>query len=148
METQATKRFDELIQKKIKLVQDLLSLVTEQSKLSYVDNLNQYENLVESREIVIEDIQKIDVLIRNEIETAGMAGSANLQPQLDAANAQISGLARKILALDKKSKFLMNDEMGKIKYKIQDLQKGKKGLDGYSAGSKLNFGGVYTDSKR
>ena len=148
MEPRQNKRFDDLIQKKIRLSEDLLSLATEQSQLSYVDDPNRYGNLVESREIIIEDIQKTDVLIQNEIEAAGMDGAANLKLKLNEANARISGLARQIMTLDEKSKFLMNDELSKIQRKIQDLQKGKKGLNGYHAGSMVSFGGVFTDSKR
>jgi hypothetical protein len=150
MEDQNTKRFNELIQKKINLTQDLLALASEQSQISYIDNPQTYENLVQSREMIIEDIKKVDVLIRSEIDTvSAKTGTNDLTGQYERANAVISELAKQILVLDEKSKSSMSKELQKIAERIEALHKGKKGLNGYnSAGSMVNLGGAYTDSKR
>jgi hypothetical protein len=145
------KRVNELLQKKIRLVETLLFYAKQQSELSYTDNPVTYDNIIISRANIIEDLKKVDAIIQHSLEAARAMNKAGdvLNQSVNEVNDQISVLARQIMVLDEKSQTLMAGEVQMIKNKLRALGKGKKGLKGYhTMGTGLSPSGAYTDSKR
>lgn len=152
MDSPETKRVNELLQKKIQLVETLLLYAKQQSGLSYIDNPVKYDNIIISRTQIIEDLKKVDAILQRilAITRTGAINKAGdaLDQSVNEVKEQVSVLAKQIIALDEKSKTSMTTELQMIKNQLQALQRGKKGLKGYSAGTRLSPAGAFTDSKR
>lgn len=142
-----TNKIEELLQKKLKRVEDLLLYARQQSELSYIDNPDSYDNIVESRGILIEEIKKLDIVLQRSFEDL-KESKGEMEVRINEVNDQISGLIKQIIPLDERSKALMASELQTVKMKIQGLQNGKRGIKGYDAGNNLNQAGAYTDSRR
>ncbi len=137
----------ELLQKKIQLMEKLLAYASQQAGLSYTDNPVNYENIVESRAIAIEEIKKLDIVLQQKLDALGELGD-DVKTHINGANTRVSDLAHEIITLDKKSKILISSEMKQVDNKLQVLQKGKKGIIGYDMNVNFSPSGAYTDSKR
>jgi chromosome segregation ATPase len=140
-------KIQELLQKKIKLVDDLLSYAKQQAELSYIDNPVYYDNIVESRRNLIEEIKKLDIVLQRSLG-ALPESKGGVEARINEANHQIASLAKQIVALDERSKALMACESRTVKNKLEALQKGKKGIKGYDGGTQYNPAGAFTDSRR
>ncbi len=147
MDLAETQRLSELIQKKTQLVESLLDYVRQQSQMSCIDSPVQYNNLIKSRAIVIEEIKKQDVILQRNLRTV-KTEDAGVQAELNEANARVDDLMKQIADLDQKCKTALTGEMQLVKNKLQALQTGKKGVKAYGGKVIAEPMGVFTDSKR
>ncbi|MCL6591280.1 MAG: hypothetical protein K6U80_15165 [Firmicutes bacterium] len=137
----------ELLQKKVCLFEMLLDCAKQQSGLSYPDNPAQYDNIIETRAGIIEDLKKLDIILDRNLEVKAI-DKGGLDAQMETINKQIANIVGQIIIEDRKSHASITQEFQNVKEKLQVIRRGKKGTAAYSAYTGLSPGGVYTDSKR
>ncbi|HEX3043163.1 MAG TPA: hypothetical protein VHY08_00295 [Bacillota bacterium] len=137
----------ELLKQKVNLFEMLLSCAKQQSEILFLDDSVKYENIIQTRAGIIDELKKIDLIINHNLEVKPSI-QGDLEQQIKATNDQVADIVRQIINEDQKSRTSMDRDFQVIKNKLQVIQKGKKGLSAYGANPGLSPGGVYTDSKR
>jgi hypothetical protein len=137
----------ELLQKKVHLFEMLLDCAKQQSELSYPEHSVEYDNIIETRAGIIEELQKTEIILNHNLEVKAI-NQGDLDEQLKAINHQVAAIIGQIMNEDTKSQASIMQELQNVKGKLQVIQKGKKGMSAYGANIGLNLGGAYTDSKR
>lgn len=138
-------RIRELLSKKIILLEEILSCSHELSLLTYGENSDDYESLLEKREICIFDIKKVDVIINECMKALPSNGYSTRE--IDLLNNQIKETLKRILVLDEKNKRSMTGQFHEVKGKLEMIKRGRKGTQSYSEIDSISIGGAYTDNK-
>lgn len=147
MESTESIQLVDQIQKKLQLVESLLTYAEQQSQMSYLDSPEKYNNLIETKGIIIEQIKKQEIVLQRSISSFKVM-NGDIRTQLNGVNLRIDDIMKQIAVLEQKSKAVITDEMRIVKIRLMALQNGKKGIKGYKGSVKLNPAGVFTDSKR
>ncbi len=146
MDSTESKQLSDQIQKKIQLVENLLDYARQQSQMSYIDAPEKYNNLLETRAIIIEQIKKQDIVLQRKLRAIKEI-DGDMQARLNEADCRITDLMKQIAFLDQKSKAAVVSKMQVVQSKLQALQKGKKGIKSYKDRDIFNPSGAFSDSK-
>lgn len=139
-----------LLTKKLELFEEILSCARAQNGLSYLEHAVEYDNLIESRRICMNEIDKLNVILKRNLDQIKDTPAAEvLKDRVTALNNKINNVIKEALSLDEQNKEQILKERIIIKNKLQNLRQGRKGVAGYSTDKKvLTAAGAYTDSKR
>lgn len=149
METSNTERLIELLSRKLNLLNEILAYAEEQRELNYQDNPSKFDNLIESREKCLADLDKLEVVIKRSLNliTEECAVDRGFQEKLTGLNEDIKNTLKQIIEIDKENKEKLLEESSQLKNKLQKVNKGRKGVAGYQANTRFSVSGIFTDNK-
>jgi hypothetical protein len=134
-----------LLDNKAHFLKKVLTCSQMLTDLTYENHENEYKNLLETRERSIEALNSIETALQVELQ-----GKASIKDDqaVAALVAETKMLIQQILILDERNKAAISAELQKLKMQISTLTCGRKGINGYEASQRMNFAGVYTDSRK
>lgn len=149
METSITERLIDLLSRKLNLLNEILAYAGEQRELNYQDNPSKIDNLIESRAKCLADLDKLEVVIKRSLNqvTEDYANDLGFQEKLTELNEDIKNTLKQIIEIDKENKEKLLQESSQLKNKLQNVNKGRKGVAGYQANTRFSASGIYTDNK-
>ncbi|NLY74013.1 MAG: flagellar protein FlgN [Firmicutes bacterium] len=144
-----TERLCDLLSRKLALLEEILGYSKEQRELTYQDDSAKYDNLIESRAKCLEDLDKLEVVIKKcliGLDESSVTDDA-FREKLTGLNERINKTLQTIIELDQENKERILKEQAALKVKIQNIRKGRKGVAGYTANNRFSAAGIFTDNK-
>lgn len=149
METLNTKRLLELFSRKLGLLEEVLAYSKEQRKLSYRDHQSRYDNLIESRAKCLEDLGKLEVVLERNLNRLNdkFGAEADFQDELYEQNSKVTAMLKEIIELDRENNARMLKERSDLQARLQNVNRGRKGVAGYKGNNQYSAAGVFTDNR-
>lgn len=149
MTTSDSEQLLDLLSRKLNLLEEILACSKEQSEVTYQENPLKYDNLIESRAKCLEELKKLEVVLKRSLFQLNISSvnEGYFQGKLTALNTNITMALKKILELDKENHVRILKEQSDLKNKMQNVRQGRKGIAGYT-GNNLSGAGIFTDNKR
>lgn len=147
-----------LLDKKRKLFDSIMEITMEQKKDLEENDANNIELLVNRKQSVIDDIDKIDSFFSERFGLLKKQLNVNDLEELDVAEypvlkdlklkvAEITALAQKIMAIEQVNKEKLTGKLNDLKKEMKQLSVGKKSIKAYE-NPIINSDGIYIDKKK
>ncbi|HBE76231.1 MAG TPA: hypothetical protein DDW65_00360 [Firmicutes bacterium] len=136
-----------LLENKVYFLKEILTCSRILAELTYENHEPEYGSLLETRERCIEALSSIETALQVELQSSDGAVAGD-DEAVSVLTAQIKMLIQEILVLDERNKAAISTELQNLKMRINALNCGRKGINGYQAYQRVNGTGVYTDSRK
>ncbi|NLW48756.1 MAG: flagellar protein FlgN [Firmicutes bacterium] len=149
METLNKGRLIDLLSRKLNLLNEVLAYSEEQRKLSYQDNPSKIDNLIESRAKCLEDLDKLEVVLKRSLNqmTEDCTDESGFCEKLIGLKNNIRNTLKQIIEVEKENKAKLLQERSRLQSKLQNVNQGRKGVAGYKANKGYSASGIFTDNK-